>query len=163
MFKNIFYSSRVESVWAREKVKTNDFHWNRVESECEQEMLFGLVQPGVIGAFIGGNDIEQETNFVGQKVYFYDSFLFQHLVFTDKFKWFWYSGGSRIDQQSWSPSWITDLTGSIKRDFRVDDTKDCVVLQSSNSVSRYSVLSHHKALVNFPTRWFCCCYISLSK
>ena len=27
-------------------------------------MLFGLVQPGVIGAFIGGNDIQQETNFV---------------------------------------------------------------------------------------------------
>ena len=31
-------------------------------------------------------------------------------------------------------------------------TKDCVVLQASNSVSRYSVLSHHKALVNFPTK-----------
>ena len=30
-------------------------------------MLFGLVQPGVIGAFIGGNDIEQETNFVWAK------------------------------------------------------------------------------------------------
>ena len=48
-------------------------------------MLFGLVHPGVIGAFIGGNDIEHETNFVWAKGYFYNYFFFQHLVFTEKF------------------------------------------------------------------------------
>ena len=48
---------------------------NRVESECEQELLFGLVQPGVVGAFIGGNDIAQEANFVWAKG-------FQNCLFT---------------------------------------------------------------------------------
>ena len=62
-YKNVQIQHRIRLFLDSKVIPTS----NRVESECEQELLFGLVQPGVIGAFIGGNDIQQETNFVWAK------------------------------------------------------------------------------------------------